>query len=444
MTEVLTQFEIDELLTAINAGCSDAEDDFCPARDARKIKIYDFKRPDKYSKEQIRTISIMHETFARLTTTSLSALLSSLVHVHVASVDQLSYEEFIRSIPTPTCLGIINLDPLKGNAIIEIDPAITFATIDLLFGGNGDGTKSQHELTDIEKSVMEGVIVRLLGNLREAWSNIVDLRPRLGQIDTNPQFAQIVHPTEMVVLVTMETKIGDVEGMINICYPYPSTAEVMDKLSAAYWYGSKDIVTKNYTLVNRDEIPVELTAEILRREFSIKEVTEWKKKTVIRSLRPINQDCCYLRLGDRRVWLCKILKDSDCFKQIKIIGMAGIPFGTEGYKMGTINVNPVVADALSMAGITISVELGTTSLPVKEILGLGEGSIVELDRIAGEPVDIKANNVLIAKGEVVVVDENFGVRITEIVGNIGSLGGPPEMPSGIITTDDVRELRMRD
>ena len=112
MNEVLSQDEIDQLLTAISSGDTEA-DDFKPVNSARKIKIYDFKRPDKFSKEQLRTVSNMHETFARLTTTSLSAQLRSLVHVHVASVDQLTYEEFIRSIPTPTTLAVINIDPLK-------------------------------------------------------------------------------------------------------------------------------------------------------------------------------------------------------------------------------------------------------------------------------------------------------------------------------------------
>ena len=221
MNEVLSQDEIDQLLQAISSGETEANDDFKPVNDTRKIKIYDFKRPDKFSKEQIRTISIMHETFARLTTTSLSAQLRSIVHVHVASVDQLTYEEFIRSIPTPTTLAVINMDPLKGNAILEIDPAITFSMIDRLFGGTGQGgAKVQRDLTDIEQSVMEGIIVRILANMREAWTQVIDLRPRLAQIETNPQFAQIVAPSEMVVLVTLETKVGDEEGMMNFCIPY--------------------------------------------------------------------------------------------------------------------------------------------------------------------------------------------------------------------------------
>ena len=212
MNEVLSQDEIDQLLTAISSGDTEA-DDFKPVNSARKIKIYDFKRPDKFSKEQLRTVSNMHETFARLTTTSLSAQLRSLVHVHVASVDQLTYEEFIRSIPTPTTLAVINMDPLKGNAVLEIDPAITFCMIDRLFGGRGATTGNKNrDLTDIEQEVMETVIVRILANIREAWTQVIDLRPRFAQIETNPQFAQIVPPTEMVVLVTLETKVGDEES----------------------------------------------------------------------------------------------------------------------------------------------------------------------------------------------------------------------------------------
>ena len=429
-TEVLSQYEIDQLLTAINAGERESED-FRPVRNHRKAKIYDFKRPDKFSKEQIRAVSIMYETFARLTTTSLSAQLRSMVHVYIASVDQLTYEEFIRSIPTPTTLAIINLDPLRGKAILEIDPAITFSIIDRICGGSGKGTKSQHELTDIEQSIMEGIIVRMLGNIREAWTHVIDLRPRLEQIDTNPQFAQIVPPNDMTVLITLEARIGDVEGMINFCIPYIAIESIIDKFSAAYWYGNMTSIVKNYKLINREDVPVRMTAEILRRNYPIKEVTAWKKETVILPLRPLLPYHCFLRFGDRRVWQCKILEENKWFsKHIKIIGLVDKPFGTEGKEMELPKINPLVADALANAGITISVELGSTAKSVKEILSMREGTIVELDKLAGEPVDVKANGALIAKGEVVVIDENFGVRITEIAAALGSLGQPAASENG--------------
>ncbi|MDR2759676.1 MAG: flagellar motor switch protein FliM [Spirochaetaceae bacterium] len=309
MTEVLSQDEIDQLLTAINAGETEPED-FRPAADTRKIKIYDFKRPDKFSKEQIRTVSIMHETFARLTTTSLSAQLRSMVHVHVASVDQLTYEEFIRSIPTPTTLAIINMDPLKGNAILEIDPAITFSIIERLFGGTAEGTKvPQHELTDIEQSVMEGIIVRILGNMREAWATVIDLRPRLGQIDTNPQFAQIVPPTEMVVLVTLETKVGEVEGMMNFCIPYLTIEPIIGKLSAQFWYSSvrRGTTTENLNVLKEKlaTVDVNVVAEIGKIQIPVRDVLSLRMGDVIRLYNVRVGDTFSLNIGNKKKFLCR-------------------------------------------------------------------------------------------------------------------------------------------
>ena len=308
MNEVLSQDEIDQLLTAISSG--DVEtDDLTQPTESRKIKIYDFKRPDKFSKEQIRTVSIMHETFARLTTTALSAQLRSLVQVHVASVDQLTYEEFIRSIPNPTTLGVINMDPLKGSAILEVDPAITFSIIDRLFGGKGEGTKVSRDLTDIENSVMEGIIVRILGNMREAWSQVIDLRPRLGQIETNPQFAQIVPPTEMVVLVTLETKVGEVEGMMNFCIPYLTIEPIISKLSAQYWYSSvrRGETTENLNIL-RDRlstIAVTLIVEIGSMDLTVREVLGMQLGDVVRLQTANIHDSMALRVGDRKKFWCK-------------------------------------------------------------------------------------------------------------------------------------------
>ncbi|MCL2205195.1 MAG: flagellar motor switch protein FliM [Treponema sp.] len=308
MTEVLSQDEIDQLLTAINAGDSEPED-IRPAADTRKIKIYDFKRPDKFSKEQIRTISMMHETFARLTTTSLSAQLRSMVHVHVASVDQLTYEEFIRSIPTPTTLAIINMDPLKGNAILEIDPAITFSIIDRLFGGTGEGTKNPHELTDIESSVMEGIIVRILGNMREAWTQVIDLRPRLGQIDTNPQFAQIVPPSDMVVLVTLETKVGDVEGMINFCIPYLTIEPIVGKLSTQFWFSTvhRGATTENLNVLKEKlaSVDVNVVAEIGKINVTVREVLSLQTGDVIQLYNTKAGDPYSLNVGNKKKFLCR-------------------------------------------------------------------------------------------------------------------------------------------
>ncbi len=296
MTEILSQDEIDALLTAVSSGETvEAEQSFSapkttggvkPGREKKRLKVYDFRRPDKFSKDQIRTLQMMHETFARLTTTSLSATLRALVHVHVVSVDQLTYEEFTRSIPSPTTLGIINMDPLKGSSVIEMDPSITFAVIDRLFGGKGEPLKTNRELTDIELSVIEGIIVRLLGNLRESWANVIDLRPRLGNIETNPQFAGIVPPTSMVVLTTFDTKVGDVEGMMNFCIPYITIEPIISKLSAQFWYSSikKGVSTENVNLIKEQisDVKLEVIAKLTETELLFREIAAIRSGDVVR------------------------------------------------------------------------------------------------------------------------------------------------------------------
>ncbi len=308
MTEILSQDEIDALLTAISTGEVDTTD-YSATKEQRKVKIYDFRRPDKFSKDQIRTLQMMHETFARLTTTALSAQLRALVSVHVASVDQLTYEEFIRSIPNPTTLAVINMDPLKGSAVLEIDPSITFTIIDKLFGGRGEQTKISRELTDIEQSVMEGIIVRILGNLREAWSNVIDLRPRLGNIETNPQFAQIVPPNDMVVLVTLETKIGEVEGMTNLCIPYITIEPVISKLSAQYWYSSirKGATDENMNIIQSrlETVRLPVVAEIGEVEISMIDVMHLNVGDVVKLPNTKISSDMTLKIGGRKKFKCR-------------------------------------------------------------------------------------------------------------------------------------------
>jgi len=417
MTEVLSQDEVMQILSAINAGDSEPEElRPAPAARARKIKIYDFKRPDKFSKVQIRTTALIHEIFSRLITKRLSAMLRSMVHVHVASVDQLTFEEFIRSIPSPTTMGIIEMAPLPGSALLEIDPAISIAMTDRLMGGTGESTEYRHELTIIERTIMEELINRLSGDLRNAWMQVTDLSPRLSRIETNPQLAQTVPFNEMTVLVTMETKIGEVEGMINICVPYTTLEPIMGNLTSNSRNGkNRQAAQPSYQLNSRVDVPITLTAEALRRGYSIQEISGWKKGTVLMPLSSAPPHSCFLSMGDSPVWRCELLVETKGFrKSIKITDSIDVLYGTEGVK-NMDNDNPTAANALQSVKMNITVELGATSLTVKEVFGMGKDSILELDKLAGEALDVKANGVLIAKGEAVVIDDNFGVRITEII-----------------------------
>ncbi|EMO58305.1 flagellar motor switch protein FliM [Leptospira santarosai str. CBC1416] len=303
MTEILSQDEIDALLSAISSG-EVSESDYTSVSEQKKVKIYDFKRPDKFSKDQIRTLQMMHETFARLATTGLSAQLRALVSVHVASVDQLTYEEFIRSIPNPTTLAVINMDPLRGSAILEIDPSISFTIIDRLFGGKGEQAKISRELSEIEMSVMEGIIVRILGNMRESWSTVIDLRPRLGNIETNPQFAQVVPPNDMVVLITLETKIGEVEGMTNLCIPYITIEPIINKLSAQYWYSSirKGELDENRAVIQErlDQVAIPLIAEVGSVDVSINDFMNLSVGDVVKLENTSTRAEMIVKVGERK------------------------------------------------------------------------------------------------------------------------------------------------
>lgn len=308
MTDMLSQDEIDQLLTAISSGDTEPED-FRSINDNRKMKIYDFKRPDKFSTEQTRTIKMMHETFARQTTTTLSAQLRTLAHVHVATVEQLTYEEFIRSIPTPTTIAIVNMDPLPGSAVLEIDPSITFSIIDRLFGGKGQSIKIQRELTDIESSVMEGIIVKILANVRESWNTVIDLRPRLNTIETTPQFAQIIPPNDIVILVTLEVKVGDEEGMMNFCIPYVTVEPVVSKLSTQYWFTSaRRSSTSQHLSVLKNRlsgVEIDVSAQVGSLDIAIRDVLSLKVGDVIRIPSAQVGDPFTVSIGTRKKFYCQ-------------------------------------------------------------------------------------------------------------------------------------------
>lgn len=295
MTEVLTQDEIDQLLSAISSGDTTIEK-VSQTTAQRKVRLYDFKRPSKFSKEQQRAINMIYESFARLSQTTLSAILRIPVQFHVASVDELTYEEFTRSIPTPTTMAILNMDPLKGSAIFEIDPSITFAIIDRIFGGKGTTiAKINRELTDIESAVVESIVVKLLSNLREAWSNFVDLRPRLGSIETNPQFATIVPPTHMTILVTLETKIGDIEGMSNFCLPHLTLEPIISKLTPQIWYSTigKGKISEYFNIIKDsiEDVKLEIKAILAKDNIKFKDVLELKEGDIIQfSSKKVNSE----------------------------------------------------------------------------------------------------------------------------------------------------------
>lgn len=237
MGDILSQNEIDELLKALNTGEIDIQQMQTNIQE-KKIKNHDFRKPSKFAKEHIKTLYNIHEIYARLVTTFLSGYLRTLVQIDVVEVQALPYNEFSNSISNPALLAIVDFHPLSGSIIFEVAPPIAYALVDRILGGKGSSIEKIRTFTEIELAIVERVINQMLNLMREPWENVVEVRPLMEKIETNAQFAQIVSPTEIVSLITLSAKIGEVEGMINICLPYLLLEPIIPKLSTKLWYST--------------------------------------------------------------------------------------------------------------------------------------------------------------------------------------------------------------
>ena len=236
MGEVLSQDEIDNRLKALSTGELDADE--MKNTDERQVKDYDFARPAKFSKEHLRTLEIIFEHFGRLLATNLPAYLRKSVSVDVVNSEVVIYSEFSNALSNPVLLGVVGMDPLMGNVIMEMASNLGFAIVDRLLGGVGNSLEKERDFSEIELSILERVFTICVNLLHEPWENVVEITPRLNRIETNSQFAQIISPSETIAIVTINLKIGDVEGLMNICLPYTTLEPVMDKLNTKYWFST--------------------------------------------------------------------------------------------------------------------------------------------------------------------------------------------------------------
>lgn len=260
MADVLSQNEIDALLKQLSSGELDVEN--MDSEPAVKIKDYDFARPAKFSKEHLRTLEIIFEHFGRLVSSNLPAYLRKNVQVDVMNSEAVTYSEFANALSNPVLLGIVNFAPLGGNVILELASNLGFAIIDRMLGGFGDSLEKSREFSEIELSVLERIFTILVDLLREPWNNVVEIHPRLERIETNPQFAQIISPSEMIAIVTISVAIGNIEGLMNICLPFMTLEDIMDKLNTKYWFSTmqeKDEESYNDYIemaINKAQIPI--------------------------------------------------------------------------------------------------------------------------------------------------------------------------------------------
>lgn len=260
MGEVLSQNEIDSLLAALSTGELDAEE--MSKRDEKQVRNYDFARPAKFSKEHLRTLEIIYEHYGRLLSTNLPLYLRKSVQISVASSETVVFSEFSNALSNPVILGIVNFRPLQGQIIVEIAPNLGFAMIDRMLGGQGVPIDKERDFSDIELVILEKIMILAMQLMKDPWKNVVDIDPFLERIETNPQFAQIIAPNDMIAIVTLNVKIGDVEGFMNICLPFMTVENVMDKLNTKFWYSTmKESSGEDYSqyvesMIRRVDAPV--------------------------------------------------------------------------------------------------------------------------------------------------------------------------------------------
>ena len=232
MADILSQEEIDALLDVV-----DDETDLFEAGDEspvsnRQVTLYDFKRPNRVSKEQLRAFRGIHDKMARTLASQISSIMRSIVEIQLHSVDQMTYGEFLMSLPNPTSFNVFSMKPLEGSGVIEINPSIAFPMLDRLLGGKGEPFDASREFSDIELSLFETILRVMMSTLKEAWGPVMDIFPNIESKESSPNVVQIVAQNEIVVMVVMEIIIGQSSGMMNICYPVIALEPVLPKLAS--------------------------------------------------------------------------------------------------------------------------------------------------------------------------------------------------------------------
>ena len=299
--EILSQNEIDALLSALSTGEMDA-DELKKEEAEKKVKVYDFKRALRFSKDQIRSLTRMHDNFARILTTFFAAQLRTYVQLEVVSADQIPYEEFIRSIPNRTILNVFEVPPLEGRILMEVNPNVAYAMLDRLLGGRGVSVNKVENLTEIETRIMSNMFDHAFENYREAWANVVEIDPVPTDFEVNPQFLQMVSPNETVVVISLNTIIGETTGMINICIPHVVLEPIIPKLSVHYWMQNPDKKERSPreaenldSRIKKASLPI--IAELGQTAITIEEFLTMNEGDVI-SLNTIVGDALTIKIGN--------------------------------------------------------------------------------------------------------------------------------------------------
>jgi flagellar motor switch protein FliM len=311
VSDILSQEEVDALLSAVSAGgmnesptevaTLDSQSSFMAGPPSssdsiemeKSLSLYDFRRPDRVSKDQMRTLQNLHEGYARQFSTTLTNFLRTFVEIELVSVDQLTYSEFVMSISNPSCIYVFKMEPLEGNAILEINPSLVFFIIDRLFGGQGRPSEQNRELTLIEQNVIHRIVERSLSDLKDVWEHVGVFSPKIEAYETNPQFVQIAPPGETVILISLEVRMQNASGLMSICFPYMLLESVINNLSGESWMSSQSTSTQETRSVLEEEIQdinLAVASVIGTTSLTIKDLLQLQRGDVLCLDKPYDSD----------------------------------------------------------------------------------------------------------------------------------------------------------
>jgi len=309
VAKILSQDEIDALLTTVSGGQQEEEaSSAMPSAQEKSVVTYDFKHPNRVSKDQVRTLENMHDNFSGHVSSTLSAMLRTMVDVDLVSVDQINYSEYIMSLVTPSCTYTYSAEPLEGLCIVDFNPTLTFGFIDRVFGGGEKLLEIERELTGIEKAVMARIAKRLFSDLEKSWHNIVSINIEQKSFETNPQFIQIIPAGETVIVVSIQMKLFKTTGLLTICYPYVSLEPVLTKLSAQNWIDAtkKKSMEGTSELNNRNiqSVDVDVSLSLANTRLKTSDFLALKVGDVIATETSINRPA-ELSVAGQNKFLCR-------------------------------------------------------------------------------------------------------------------------------------------
>ncbi|WP_428389503.1 flagellar motor switch protein FliM [Mucisphaera sp.] len=318
MTDMLDQNEIDSLLAAVEGGDVETEEERPEApvfsrryggmtTEPLEIREYDFKRPERVSKDQMRALETLHDVFSRGFGASLSGFLRTIVEVKVSDIEQMTFSEFTHSLPNPTCFNLLSCKPLEGSICLDLSPLIIYPIIDRLLGGsNADLFIPQRPLTAIELRLVNKIISRGMDAMREAWANIIDLTFKLEESESNPALVQIVPPNEVVVVVGFEMKMGGRAGTMSLCIPYNVIEPVIEKLSNQTWEAYKksvrnvEVRQKVATHLEVARVPVRVL--LAETKLSLSDLKHLQPGDIVLSEKPASAPLA-MEIGGRRKFI---------------------------------------------------------------------------------------------------------------------------------------------